>query len=494
MNKKNMLISHPRWIEILSKEWDYEKNDALGVKPDDIFACSHVRVWWKCSHGHEWDAMLPSRTTQNAGCPYCSGTRVIPGVNDLATLCPDIASEWHPTKNGGLEPNAIGKSSDRKVWWFGECGHEWQARVSDRASGGTNCPYCAGKRVLKGFNDLATLEPEIASEWHPTKNGKLTPENVTSKNNRKVWWQGKCGHQWDMPISKRTTRGYGCPYCAGKRVLPGFNDLATLAPELASEWHPTKNGKLTPKDVVKTSNKKAWWVCDHGHEWHARISNRTAGGNNCPVCSNHKVLPGFNDLATLKPELAAEWHPTKNGELTPEDVTSKSNKNVWWLGKCGHEWNAIISNRTHKGNGCPICSSSHGEQDAIAWAKSVGFIVKEQWTHKNCKDKQRLPFDMMIYEEINGEKQEIALIEYDGEQHSNPDMYFSSKLRENGESQYEYIKRHDRIKDEFCKETGRLLIRIPYTITGKEAIGEFIENKLIENWHQLNRHLEHKTR
>ena len=137
------------------------------------------------------------------------------------------------------------------------------------------------------------------------------------------------------------------------KCIPGVNDLATVNPQLASEWHPTKNGDLLPSQVTAGSDKKVWWLCTKGHEWPAKVSQRHAGSG-CPYCSGLKAFPGFNDLATINPELAAEWHPTKNGDLLPSQVTAGSGKKVWWLGKCGHEWRAEIVNRS-RGKGCRIC-------------------------------------------------------------------------------------------------------------------------------------------
>ncbi|MBR2727144.1 MAG: hypothetical protein IKD71_04540, partial [Solobacterium sp.] len=126
--------------------------------------------------------------------------------------------------------------------------------------------------------------PELASEWHPTKNGTLTPEMLTLGSGIEVWWRCKKGHEYKARISRRV-RGDGCPYCSGHKVEKGFNDLATLNPELAKEWHPTKNGSLTPEMVAPNSNKKVWWQCKNGHEWQAYISNRNRG-NKCPYCTH----------------------------------------------------------------------------------------------------------------------------------------------------------------------------------------------------------------
>ena len=275
--------------------------------------------------------------------------------NSLAKLNPALASEWHPNKNGTFTPDMFTVSSGEKVWWLGKCGHEWQASIAGR-NGGTGCPYCARKKRIIRRNDLLSTNPELAAEWHPTRNGTKTHKNIGANSKQKVWWRGKCGHEWQAVVSDRN-RGRGCPYCSNHRVLAGFNDLATTNPDLAKEWHPTKNGALSPVMVIGTSSKKVWWLGSCGHEWEAYISNR-AKGQGCPYCSNHRVLEGFNDLATTNPQLASEWHPTKNGVLTPQMVTAKSGKKVWWLGKCGHEWATRVSHRSN-GHGCPYCAKAN---------------------------------------------------------------------------------------------------------------------------------------
>lgn len=282
--------------------------------------------------------------------------KLIIGQNDLATVNPDLASEWHPTKNGLLLPSQVGAGTKRKVWWKCHLGHEWEASVSSRNKG-SGCPYCAGQRAISGVNDLSTVNPGLAAEWHPNKNGPLYPNQIMPKSSRKVWWLGKCGHEWEATISSRTT-GSGCPYCSGHKLLSGYNDLATVDSDLATEWHSTRNGDLHADQVTAHCAKKVWWIGKCGHEWEATVANRKSG-NGCPFCSGRKILKGFNDLATVNSKLAAEWHPTKNGDLSPDQVTAGSGKKVWWVcSKCGNEWKAVISNRS-QGSNCPLCSHPH---------------------------------------------------------------------------------------------------------------------------------------
>lgn len=266
----------------LLDEWLSEKN--APDTPDSIPFGSNKKVWWKCTEGHEWQAMIKSRCV-GCGCPVCSNRIVEKGTNDLATTHPGIASEWHPTKNGNQKPTDVFAGSRKKYWWICNRGHEWTAAVRSRTTG-TGCPYCNGKKVKKGYNDLPSLFPELAEEWLAEKNYPLKPENVTPYSNKKVWWRCRHGHEWQAVISARTNENSGCPYCSGKTVLKGFNDLETLFPSIAAEWHPTLNGKLTPDMVTAGSHMRVWWKCSDGHEWRAFIFSRTgAKKHGCPYCA-----------------------------------------------------------------------------------------------------------------------------------------------------------------------------------------------------------------
>ncbi len=341
----------------LAGQWHPTKNGALG--PEDVSAGSNKKVWWQCAHGHEWEAVISSRV-RGGGCPYCSGRKPVVGVNDLATTHPELAEQWDASRNGGLGPQDVTSRSARKVWWTCDCGHSWQAPVRRRTDG-SGCPYCLNQKVLVGFNDLATLNPALAAEWHPVKNGRLTPKDVVPGSNKKAWWQCAHGHEWEAVISSRA-RGIGCPYCSGRKPVVGVNDLATTHPELAAEWDREKNGETIPRDVkAGSSNRKYWWVCPEGHSYQATVANRTSNGQGCPYCSGARVIPGETDLAAVNPALAAEWHPAKNGDLGPGDVSAKSNRKVWWRhwdAESGmwHEWQETVGNRA-AGNGCPYCSN-----------------------------------------------------------------------------------------------------------------------------------------
>lgn len=358
----------------IAKEWHPTKNGNL--TPSMVMGGSSKKAWWICSVGHAYQQSIAQRTSRNGSCPYCLGQKVLVGFNDLASNFPEIAKEWHPIKNGNLKPTQISKGSNKKFWWkCTKCNYEWEARVADRTKDHTGCPACANKVLIQGFNDLASQFPKIAQEWHPAKNGKLTPRDVKATSHKKAWWICPHKHEYEQAIMLRTTRGSGCPYCAGQKVWSGFNDLATSHPEIAKEWHPTKNGKLTPWNVIAGSQKKVWWLCPEGHEYQQSLIKRTSRDYSCPICSGHKALAGYNDFATKYPQQAREWHPTKNGTLKPSDVTFGSGKKVWWKCPIGHEYQASMYDRGTGGTNCPICSArnftSFPEQAVFYYVKQV---------------------------------------------------------------------------------------------------------------------------
>lgn len=370
----------------IAAQWDYEKNGALS--PEMIAAGSNNRIWWRCYQGHSWQAPVYSRKAGN-GCPYCAGNAVLPGYNDLKTRLPDLIKEWDFEKNAETSPEMVAPNTNRKIWWKCSRGHSWQAMVYSRTSG-KGCPYCAGKKVLPGFNDLATVNPEIAAQWDLSRNGTLTPEDVSISSQRSVWWIDCIGHSWKAQIANRS-KGCGCPYCAGRNVLPGFNDLSFRNPKLAGQWDYERNGELTPLMVTVQSHRCVWWKCKKGHSWRAAISNRSHSG--CPYCSNRKVLVGFNDLLTRYPNLSEEWDYEKNTGLKPENVTYRSRKKVWWRCENGHSWKAEIYAR-HKESGCPYCGGHKAFPGFNDFRTLTPWLVKE-WDYE--RNGELLPEEILPF-------------------------------------------------------------------------------------------------
>ena len=376
--------------------------EAHGWDPTSITGKSKEKRAWECQHGHVWDAEVRSRSVIGASCPYCEGRRAISGVNDLATLHPLVAAQAH-----GWDPSVVNPNSHKKLEFICAIGHVCLQAVRRRVEA-TGCPVCQNDRVLIGYNDLATTHPELAAQadgWDPT--------NVTAGTSKKLSWRCEFGHQWITGLTNRTREsGTGCPSCSGRVAIPGETDLATTHPELATQavgWDPTKvkagtNEKLKwccarghewlsapssrtglgtgcpycsglrvivgetdlatthpelakeavgwdPTTVAAGNHVKRLWRCQRNHVWKAQTYSRARLGTGCPYCSGHRAIPGETDLATTHPELAKEavgWDPTQFG--------LGSAKRMTWRCQLGHEYQAVITNRTYMHSGCSVCA------------------------------------------------------------------------------------------------------------------------------------------
>ena len=152
-------------------------------------------------------------------------------------------------------------------------------------------------------NSLAEVHPELVSEWSE-KNLLLKPDEVNAKSRKNVWWRcGKCGNEWKSVINARV-KGTVCPVCAEREVLAGYNDLATTDNQLLSEWDYEQN-KLKPTEVSRTSAKRAWWKCRHGHSWSMKINERTILNKGCRICEQ--------EYLSLFPALAVSYYSNKKG-------------------------------------------------------------------------------------------------------------------------------------------------------------------------------------
>jgi hypothetical protein len=314
---------------------------------------------------------------------------------------PRLVAEWHPTRNAGLDPSEVTHGSGRKVWWKCPRGpdHEWSASPNNRTAGGTGCPFCAGRKVSV-TNSLATMRPDLVRQWHPTHNGDLRPEHLVAGSTRRVWWTcpEALDHAWRSSPHARWSPEGGCPFCSGLRVCK-TNSLAAMRPRLAAEWHPTKNKALTPRDVVPGSARRVWWRCarHEDHEWRASLSNRTLRRSGCPFCAG-KRASARHCLAAAHPAIAREWHPTRNGALTPATVTPRTPRRVWWLCARGHEWRTSVITRTRRGSSCPTCS---GKRVARAGGSPVA---------ADARDASRTSTTRELHEEHRRIEQTLALL------------------------------------------------------------------------------------
>lgn len=345
----------------VASEWNYDKNS---ITPNKVHAKSSVKYWWKCHEcGHEWKQTVANRTFNQAGCPKCNLENVNSFCEQavyyyVKKAFPDaINSDF----SLGMELDIYIPSKKIAIEYDGDAWHRsnYKATIDlkknelcnnhgitmirirePRLHSIENCIsfirtdsttnkslneviskvlYYLGSNITpdvdidtgkimeqyatkKYEKSLAYCSPSVAKEWHPEKNGLLTPDKVSNSARRVVWWKCSKGHEWTMPVSartrkehfsakaNRTLRAQGCPYCSGKRILIGFNDLTTTHPNIAKEWHPTKNPTLKPTDVSYGSNKVVWWLGMCGHEWESSIASRCRYNSKCPICNRSKNL------------------------------------------------------------------------------------------------------------------------------------------------------------------------------------------------------------
>uniref|UniRef100_A0A6M3ILR1 Treble clef zinc finger domain-containing protein n=1 Tax=viral metagenome TaxID=1070528 RepID=A0A6M3ILR1_9ZZZZ len=244
---------------------------------------------------------LKSGTTQSCGClrlEKCGGQQPLKKQDSFGYQYPYLIKFW--SSKNVKSPFDYKPSSNKKVWWTCELKHKWFAMINNVIRGKW-CPYCKNKKLLVGFNSLQDRYPNIAEIWHPVKNN-ITPNQIFPHINKRVWWLDRCGHEYIMSISNKTDNNYCCPYCSGKRVLEGFNDLQTTHPELVEEWDWEKN-KIKPTEISKGTNKRVWWKCKEcQHEWKTSICNRAgskqSGCLKCNQSKGEKVINNFlNNLS-----------------------------------------------------------------------------------------------------------------------------------------------------------------------------------------------------
>ena len=191
-----------------------------------------VQLWWKCSEGHEWHTLISTRSG-GSKCPYCSGLILLKGFNDFATRQPRLAEEWSD-RNLPLMPDMVNEKSRKNVWWKCKvCGFEWKSLVQSRIKG-TVCPVCADRAVLPGYNDLATTDGQLLSEWDYEKNEKLTPADISRNSMKSVWWKCSLGHSWKAKIYERAVEETGCPVCE--------QEYRSVFPQLAVMYYAGKKG------------------------------------------------------------------------------------------------------------------------------------------------------------------------------------------------------------------------------------------------------------
>lgn len=343
--KQPLSVTHPD----LAKEAD-------GWDPATVTYGSGKKMSWKCKLGHRYTTMVHKRTSRGHSCPYCSGHQVLSGFNDLATTHPEFAKQAV-----GWDPKLYSFGSEFNAQWKCSLGHVWNSLIINRVKQNTGCAVCANTQIIVGVNDLSTTHPEIAKQAF-----QWDPRQMVAGSEKKVDWICSLNHIWKTSPVSRTRIETGCPFCAGQKVLAGFNDIETTHPEIAKEAY-----GWDPKTVTRGNGDRKKWSCQLGHVWNAVVSSRTLGSG-CPYCTNQKVLAGFNDLQTVHPLVAQQadgWDPTV--------VIAGSNKIYRWKCPLGHTWRTRVAARTSgKKTGCPSCTKSGFDPNLDGY---LYFLQHEKW-------------------------------------------------------------------------------------------------------------------
>ena len=333
----------------VAKEWHPTKNGNL--KPKDVTKASNKKVWWLCSKGHEWLAVVSNRTSMSNNCPKCSHQSSRPEfriLSELETIFEKVDSKYRLKKT---EIDIFLKDINVGIEYDGFYFHK-NKKITDEKK----------NKFLKE-NSIKLIRvrheplPKINSLDVIVKKNELTKNDL---NNIVKSIYNFCNEKYKSLIKNYLSKKSFTNEKSFNKYLSFFpspipeKSLASFNIKFVKEWNYEKNYPLTPQLFSVFSNNKVWWKCSKGHEWLAVVSSRT-DGRGCPYCAGQKVSID-NNIKYLFPNIANEWHPTKNGNLKPEDVTKASGKKVWWRCSKGHEWLTTVYHRG-RGTSCPYCSN-----------------------------------------------------------------------------------------------------------------------------------------
>ncbi|MBO4736529.1 MAG: zinc-ribbon domain-containing protein, partial [Paludibacteraceae bacterium] len=345
--------------EYLLDEWDTENNDN---NPRDYKYASDRSVNWVCSVcGHRWTSSIKNRTLANSGCTKCGvetvrKCRMTPKKGEsLAEVLPKVAEEWHPTKNSKLTPKDVKYGSAREFYWLcPRCGEEWKDSVCHRLMG-RSCPNCSKHRRVS-FNEKAIYVglKKTFPEIEMIENYRNKPCGITEIDifipsiSLGIEYDGRRHHQY---LEKDLKKDRACKENGIKliRVKEYFSTYFGPTPDY---WIYKSGSEKELTDVIKKIEKLIAIRCGiEKYKSKCDVKKNRIEIYDCIIQYDSK-----NKLSVDYPEIAKEWHPTKNGKTKPEFVSSKTHRKYWWkCSVCGHEWEAKVENRTVNKSGCPEC-------------------------------------------------------------------------------------------------------------------------------------------
>lgn len=338
---------------LLFEEFPYIYRTALDGAHDELrFNDSKTPVLWRCDAGHSWSESTHGRLRRR-NCPVCSFQVLVPGINDLQTLYPDLTKEFDVEKNE-MSADALVGNGSRYLWWICPKGHSYSTKLARRIEG-LGCAYCGNFKLMKGYNDFESHYPERAKEFNRELNGGIGADEIFKSSNVVFWWTCKRGHDYKSApncINLDPTKD-ACPYCSKRFILEGFNDVATRLPiRLMREFDFEKNED--PKQIILRSYTILWWKCDRGHSWRSSVRVRlSASASGCSRCNAHPVR-GVNDLETLYPQIASMY--VEGQEIPLSELRWTSARDIEWCCREGHRFTTSPSELVKHNGICRKCT------------------------------------------------------------------------------------------------------------------------------------------
>ena len=399
----------------IAGEWDHTKNG--GLRPCDFSYGSHHPAYWLCQNGHSYQCPIKDRTAKHRGCPRCKqrlkssfpeqalffyvkkafpdainrDRKILGDGTELDIYVPSISmaveydgSAWHGDDKMDRERRKydLCKTKGIRLIRVKENRNHWKdgLGVSDYIvrciAGRKDHRYLtlAIKTVLEIMGDV-----DFADLFSVNRYLNLLPKETLS-----LFGSSNTSYSYSFDNTAFLPKTFEPPTFGPKiktdvdvdrdrmGILEFYYDeidshnLAVVFPEIAKEWHPKKNGRLTPKMFPPVSGEKVWWLCPNGHSYKATISERTKRHDGCPYCYGRYAITGENDFATIHPELLQEWDWEANAKigLDPRNLKPMSDAVANWIcSKCGRKWTAPIKTRS-KGHGCWVCANPLRNQGA----------------------------------------------------------------------------------------------------------------------------------
>ena len=343
----------------VAKQWDYVHND--GKTPSDVFAHSNLTANWKCDKcGFTWAAKISNRVRPGKqGCPACSGKVLATGINDLATTHPELAQEWDYEKNYPLTPKDVMHGSAKEYWWICHFGHEsYLKSPNKRTSQHSGCPVCKKGRQ-SSFAERALyfytrqLFPDAINRYKDIFNNGMELDIYIPSMKLGIEYDGIAFHKPER-VEREHRKYVICKENGIKliRIKEQNLDEAWLN-DVADQMYQTE---YDGKDLNKLENTIRWVLGKLTFAFSNLQLDINIYRDENLIRNINPVYIKDNSLAAKHPEIAKQWHPTKNGNLKPSMFLCGSSYNAWWLCPvCGNEWQREINARVGQKTGCKKC-------------------------------------------------------------------------------------------------------------------------------------------